>query len=78
MRATLNISDELVAEVQRLSGQKSKTKAIETAMTEYIRRKKIEQLLALRGAVAVDYDWQAEEDRELAVQEERERFHENR
>jgi metal-responsive CopG/Arc/MetJ family transcriptional regulator len=78
MRATLNIADNLIEEVQRLSGVKSKTKAIETAMTEYIRQKKVEQLLALRGTINVDYDWEAEEEREMAAQEERERFLEGR
>lgn len=78
MRATLNIPDDLIEEVQRLSGQKSKTKAIEMALSEYIRRKKVEQLLALRGAIAVDYDWEAEEAREIAAQQERERFLESR
>jgi hypothetical protein len=48
-------------------------------MTEYIRQKKVEQLLCmLRGTINVDYDWEAEEEREMAAQEERERFLEGR
>jgi hypothetical protein len=74
MRATLNIPDKLIEEVQRLSGQKSKTGAIVTVMEEYVRRKKMEDLLALRGKVHIDYDWKQEEDVELKAAEERERY----
>lgn len=74
MRATLNIPDELMSEVQRLSGQKSKTGAIVTVMEEYVRRRRMEDLLALRGKVQIDYDWQREEELEIAAAEERERY----
>lgn len=74
MRATLNIPDELVAEVQRLSGEKTKTQAIVTVMEEYVRRKKMEDLLALRGKIAIEYDWKRAEEAELIAAEERERY----
>ncbi len=54
MRATLNIPDDLIAEVQKLSGEKSKTKAIVTAMEEFVREKKIKKLLSLRGKIRID------------------------
>jgi len=75
MRATLNIPDDLIIEVQKLSGEKSKTKAIVTAMQEYIKEKKIRKLLELRGKIQIDYDWQKEEEAELSMQEEREKTH---
>jgi hypothetical protein len=75
MRATLNIPDELIREVQRLSGQKTKTQAIVTVMEEYVRRRKVEDLLALRGRISIDYDWEREEELELTAAEERERYH---
>lgn len=75
MRATLSIPDELISEVQSLSGQKSKTGAIIHVMEEYVRRKKVDALLALRGKVTVEYDWQAEEELELKAAEEREKYH---
>jgi len=74
MRATLNIPDELIDEVQRLSGEKTKTQAIVTVMEEYVRRRKMEDLLALRGKVAIEYDWEREEEAELKAAEERERY----
>jgi hypothetical protein len=74
MRATLNIPDELINEVQRLSGEKTKTQAIVTVMEEYVRRKKMEDLLALRGKISIEYDWEFEEEAELKAAEERERY----
>lgn len=74
MRATLNIPDELIDEVQRLSGQKTKTGAIVTVMEDFVRRKKMEDLLALRGKISIDYDWEQEEAAELKAAEERETY----
>lgn len=75
MRATLNIPDNLIAEVQQLSGEKSKTRAIVTVMEDYVRRQKMNALLDLRGKVQIDYDWEREEALELKTAEERERYH---
>ena len=71
MRATLNIPDDLLSEVQKITGEKSKTKAITVAMKEYIRQKKIKELIALRGKIQIDYDWEKEEEIEMKAQEER-------
>lgn len=54
MRATLNIPDDILAEVQKISGEKSKTKAIVIAMKEFIREKKIRDLIALRGKIQIE------------------------
>lgn len=54
MRATLNIPDDLLAEVQKITGEKSKTKAITIAMREYIRQKRIKELIALRGKIQIE------------------------
>lgn len=74
MRATLNIPDDLMSEVQELSGEKSKTKAIVTAMQEYLRQKKIKELISLRGKIKIDYDWEREEAREMKAQRKREKL----
>lgn len=74
MRATINIPDKLIDEVQSISGEKTKTKAIVSAMKEFVRRKKIEKLIALRGKIQIDYDWEKEESLELQAQEEREKL----
>lgn len=74
MRATLNIPDELVNEVQRLSGEKTRTQAIVSVMEDYVRRKKMEDLLALRGKISIEYDWEREEAAEIKAAEERVRY----
>ena len=73
MRATLNIPDELIAEVQNITGAKSRTKAVVTAVQEFIRKKRMEQLLALKGRIEIDYDWEREEKAELETQKKREK-----
>ena len=75
MRATLNIPDELLKDVQLLSGDTSKTGAIVVAMEDFVRRRRMESLIALKGKVAIDYDWQQAEQDELLTAEEREKYH---
>lgn len=74
MRATLNIPDVLLSEVQKASGEKSKTKAIIIAMQEFIRHKKIKELIALRGKITIDYNWQKEEELEIKAQKKRDKI----
>jgi metal-responsive CopG/Arc/MetJ family transcriptional regulator len=74
MRATLNIPDDLLSEVQKISMEKSKTRAIVTAMEAYVREKKLADLRALQGKMLLDYDWQKEEATELQMQEERGKY----
>jgi len=74
MRATLNIPDDLMKKVQKISGETSKTKAITTAMREYIRREKMKKLISLRGKIQMDYDWEKEEALELKAQRKRQRL----
>ena len=73
MRATLNIPDDLLSDLQKATGEKSKTKAIIAAMEEFVRQKKIKELLSLRGKIQIDYDWQKEEELEIKAQMEREK-----
>lgn len=76
MRATLNIPDDLLTEVQKISGQKSKTKAITIAMQEFVKQKKIHELIALKGKIQIDYDWEKEEKLEMKAQKERKKLFE--
>lgn len=78
MRTTLIIPDELMEKVRLLSGEHSKTKAIVTAMENFVRLRGREELLALRGSISLDYDWERHEGEELEVQLQREAFLEKR
>jgi hypothetical protein len=66
MRATLNIPDDLIEEVQNMAGVKSKTQAIVIALLEYTKKKRLERLLQLKGNINIDYDWAKEEEIELS------------
>lgn len=55
MRTTLDLDESLVAALMKTTKAKTKTEAIHLAMTELIRRKKVEQLKALSGKVHISY-----------------------
>ena len=78
MRTTLIIPDDLLKKVSRLSGEASKTKAVVAAMETYVKLKSREELLALRGKIRLDYDWERREEEELSCQRKRESFLEKR
>ena len=78
MRATLSVPDDLVKAVQKLSGEKSKSRAITVALEEYVRQKKSRDLLALKGRVSLAFDWEADEEKELKTQRKREMLLEKR
>ena len=73
MRTTLNLSDDLIAELMKVSGLKTKTEAIHLAISEFIRRKKLRSLMDLSGKIRIDPNWQELEEAELKAQERRER-----
>ena len=55
-RLSVAVDEELVEEVKRLSGSKTKREAFEVALREYVRRKRLEELAALAGSGLVDLD----------------------
>ncbi|HVT17611.1 MAG TPA: type II toxin-antitoxin system VapB family antitoxin [Thermoanaerobaculia bacterium] len=56
MRTTLDIPEELIEEARLLLGFKSKTDTVVLSLQELIRRRRIEQLKSLLGAVELDID----------------------
>jgi len=70
MRATLNIPDELIEEVKKITGAKTKTEAIVVSLKEVIRKKRIENLLAMRGKVEIEDVSEEMEELELKEMEE--------
>jgi hypothetical protein len=67
MRISLNIADELIHEILHLTGQKAKTGAVISVMEDYVKRRRAENLLALRGKINIDYDWEQEEAAEMIL-----------
>ena len=78
MRATLNLPDALVKDLLKVTGEKTKTKAICLAIEDYIRRKRRQRLLELSGKIHVDLGWEEMEERELEGMKEREKLRNHR
>lgn len=56
MRTTLDLPEELVEEARRVLGFKSKTDTVVLALTELIRRRRVEELKAMLGHIELDID----------------------
>lgn len=56
MRTTLDIPDELLEEARRLSHLRSKRETVLAGLEELIRRKRVEELIKLRGKVRLELD----------------------
>ena len=54
MRTTINIDEELLGKVVKATGERTKTKAIDAALREYIRRKHIQEWMDSWGKIIVD------------------------
>lgn len=65
MRTTLNISDALIKELMDITGTKTKTRAIEEAIREYVRRRKIKKLKSLSGKIEITDNWRELRESEL-------------
>ena len=51
MRTTLDVDEKLLKDVLALTGEKSKGKALNSALREFVRRKRIEEMKALAGSI---------------------------
>ena len=65
MRTTINIQDDLMNRLLAGTKSKTKTKAVEIAIKDYIEKKSIEDLLSLSGKIHIDPDWEKEEEAKL-------------
>ena len=54
MRTTLDIDSRLLDSVVSATGEKSKSRAVNSALKEYIRRKHVQELIDSWGTVIVD------------------------
>ncbi len=68
MRTTLDLSEKLIRELMNVTGAQTKTDAIHQAAAELIRRKKLDQLKSLSGAIHLDLDWKSLEEAEIRHQ----------
>jgi Arc/MetJ family transcription regulator len=70
MRTTLEIDEKLLDDVMRIVGESNKGKAVNTAMAEFIRKRKLQDLKKLIGSQQLEDNWRELE--ELELQEMRE------
>jgi len=56
MRTTIDIPEDLMDEAKKVLGFKSKTDTVIVSLREMIRRKRIEELKNLMGAVSLEID----------------------
>ncbi|MDO9534019.1 MAG: DUF2191 domain-containing protein [Bacillota bacterium] len=54
MRTTLNISENIIREVERLYKTGSRSKSVENALEDAVRLKKIKDFMALKGKLDID------------------------
>jgi Arc/MetJ family transcription regulator len=57
MRTTLDIDEKLLAEVVAVTGEKRRSKALNKALEEYIRHKRIEELRGMLGKIDLVDNW---------------------
>jgi Arc/MetJ family transcription regulator len=65
MRTTINIKNDLMEALLAHTKAKTKTKAVELSIREYIEKKSIEDIISLSGKINIDSDWQEVEEAEL-------------
>ena len=56
MRTTLNIPDKIMSDLLSKMKVKSKTKAICIALEDYLYKRKVDELLSLKGKISIKID----------------------
>lgn len=54
MRTTIDIDEKLMEKVVKATGEKSKSKAVNKVLEEYVRRRAIEDIRAMAGKIQID------------------------
>lgn len=58
MRTTLTLDDEFIEKLMQITGEKNYAAAIRHALESYLKQVRKEKVLALRGKVQIDNNWQ--------------------
>ncbi len=70
MRMTVDIDKKVLEEVVALTGEKTKSKAVNKAMEWFVRRERIRELREMAGKIDISDNWQELEELELKEEEE--------
>lgn len=67
MRTTIQVDDEIFSDLMQMTKANTKTEAVRIALTDYVRMRRKQQLLSLRGKLDLTDNWR--ELRELELRE---------
>jgi metal-responsive CopG/Arc/MetJ family transcriptional regulator len=65
MRTTINIKSNILEEVMHLTAAKNKSQAINEVLETYVREKRMQKLLDLKGKLSLEENWKALREMEL-------------
>ena len=65
MRTTLNIKDDVIKQVLKLTNTKNKSQAVNEVLEAYVREKQTQKLLELRGKLHLEDNWERLREMEL-------------
>ena len=58
MRTSLNIDDDMLFDVMKETGKDNRSEAIRIALAAFLKQQKKNKILALRGKVDIEDNWQ--------------------
>ena len=65
MRTTLNVDEKILDEVISLTGAKNRSQAINLVLQDFVKEKRLQKLLDLRGTLHLDNNWKDLREMEL-------------
>jgi len=65
MRTTINIKEDIVKQVIAITGAKNKSQAINQVLEAFVREKRTQKLLDLKGKLNLEENWQKLREMEL-------------
>jgi Arc/MetJ family transcription regulator len=65
MRTTVDIDEKLLAEAEKITGETSPSKAVNAALRELVRRRKLQSLRKLIKETTLEDTWREDEEAEL-------------
>lgn len=65
MRTTLNLNENIINELMRLTGAKNRSQAVNEVLEAYVREKQVQKLLELRGKLHLEENWRKLREMEL-------------
>ena len=65
MRTTLDVDPKLIAEAERLTGEATASKAVNAALKEFVRKRKLQELRDMLGTMELEDNWREMEELEL-------------